>query len=277
VAYLDRDGVRLYYQAFGPPDGATPLLLTHGFSETSAMWQPNVAALSAARPVITWDLRGHGRSDAPEDLARYSAEACVADMAALLDARGIARVVAGGLSLGGFLSLEFWLAHPDRVAGLVLCDTGPGYRRDEPRQQWNDRAVALAERLERDSSPGLALAARGILTQRDARVIDALPAVTIPALVLVGARDQAYLGAAEYMAAKIPRAVHAVIPEAGHVCNVDQPDLFSQQVLDFLDRPDLRSARSLCQGSSLPRSSGTSVPWCGGFWRRNRRPARYGG
>jgi pimeloyl-ACP methyl ester carboxylesterase len=277
VAYLDRDGVRIYYQAFGPPDGATPLLLTHGFSETSAMWQPNVAALSAARPVITWDLRGHGRSDAPEDLARYSAEACVADMAALLDARGIARVVAGGLSLGGFLSLEFWLAHPDRVAGLVLCDTGPGYRRDEPRQQWNDRAVALAERLERDSSPGLALAARGILTQRDARVIDALPAVTIPALVLVGARDQAYLGAAEYMAAKIPRAVHAVIPEAGHVCNVDQPDLFSQQVLDFLDRPDLREAPSLCHGSSLPRSSRTSVPWCGGSWRRNRRSARCGG
>jgi pimeloyl-ACP methyl ester carboxylesterase len=241
------------------------------------MWQPNVAALSAARPVITWDLRGHGSSDAPEDLARYSAQACVADMAALLDARGIERVVAGGLSLGGFLSLEFWLAHPDRVAGLVLCDTGPGYRRDEPRQQWNDRAIALAERLERDSSHGLALAARGILTQRDARVIDALPAVTIPALVLVGARDSAYLGAAEYMAAKLPRAVHAVIPDAGHVCNVDQPDVFNRQVLDFLDQPDLRPARSLCQGSFLPRSSRTSVPWCGGFWRRNRRSARYGG
>jgi pimeloyl-ACP methyl ester carboxylesterase len=240
VAYLDRDGVRIYYRAFGPPDGATPLLLTHGFSETSAMWQPNVAALSVARPVITWDLRGHGSSDAPEDQVQYSAEACVADMAALLDARGIGRVVAGGLSLGGFLSLEFWLAHPDRVAGLVLCDTGPGYRRDEPRQQWNDRAIVLAERLERDSSRGLALAARGILTQRDARVIDALPKVTVPALVLVGARDSGYLGAAEYMAAKLPRAVHVVIPDAGHVCNVDQPDLFSQQVLDFLDQPDLR-------------------------------------
>ena len=189
----------------GHHDGATPLLLTHGFSASSAMWQPNIEALSAARPVITWDLRGHGSSDAPDDLARYSAEACVADMAALLDACGIARVVAGGLSLGGYLSLEFCLAHPDRVAGLVLCDTGPGYRRDEARQQWNDRAIALAERLERDSARGLARAARGILTQRDARVIDALPAITIPALVLVGARDKDYLGAAEYMAAKLPR------------------------------------------------------------------------
>jgi pimeloyl-ACP methyl ester carboxylesterase len=132
-------------------------------------------------------------------------------------------VVAGGLALGGFLALEFWLAHPDRVAGLVLCDTGPGYRRDEARQRWNDRASALAERLERDSARGLALAARGILTQRDARVIDALPAITVPALVLVGARDSDYLGAAEYMAARLPRAAHAVIPDAGHVCNADQP------------------------------------------------------
>jgi pimeloyl-ACP methyl ester carboxylesterase len=244
VPDLDRDGVRISYQVFGPPGGGTPLLLTHGFSASSAMWQPNIAALAAARPVITWDLRGHGRSDAPDDLAAYSAEACVADMAALLDACGIARVVAGGLSLGGYLSLEFCLAHPDRVAGLVLCDTGPGYRRDEARQRWNDRAIAIAGRLERDPDGdprgGLARAARGLLTQRDARVIDELPGITVPALVLVGARDQDYLGAAEYLAAKLPRAGHAVIPEAGHVCNADQPDLFSQQVLAFLDQPGLR-------------------------------------
>ena len=113
MAYLDRDGVRIYYQAFGPPDGGTPLLLTHGFSASSEMWQPNIAALATARPVITWDLRGHGSSDAPEDLVHYCASACVADMTALLDACGIARVVAGGLSLGGFLSLELWLAHPE--------------------------------------------------------------------------------------------------------------------------------------------------------------------
>ncbi len=240
MAYLDRDGVRIHYQVFGLPNETVPLLLTHGFSASSAMWRPNITALAATRPVITWDLRGHGSSDAPDDPARYSAAACVADMAALLDACGMARAVAGGLSLGGFLSLEFCLAHPDRVAGLVLCDTGPGYRRDEARQQWNDRAIALADRLERDSARGLALAARGILTQRDARVIDALPAITIPALVLVGARDTDYLGAAGYLATHLPRAVHAVIPDAGHACNVDQPDLFTRQVLAFLDQPGLR-------------------------------------
>ena len=204
------------HQTFGPPpDGATPLLLTHGFSASSAMWQPNIEVLAAARPVITWGTCAATAAATHRTIRRATpAEACVADMAALLDACGIARVVAGELSLGGYLSLEFCLAYPDRVAGLVLCDTGPGYRRDDARTQWNDRAIAIAERLERDSSRGLALAARGMLTQCDARVIDALPAITIPALVLVGARDQDYLGAAEYMAARLPRAVHAAIPDA---------------------------------------------------------------
>jgi pimeloyl-ACP methyl ester carboxylesterase len=244
VTYLDRDdGARIHYETFGPENGATgatPLLLTHGFSASSAMWEPNITALSAARQVITWDIRGHGTTDAGDDQARYSTQASVADMAALLDACGIARAVIGGQSLGGFLSLRFYLEHPDRVAGLVLTDTGPGYRRDEARQQWNDRAIAWGGRLERDSAPGMARAARGILTQRDARVIDALPNITIPALVLVGAQDKDYLGAAEYMAAKLPNAVHAVIPDAGHSANIDQPDLFNQQVLAFLDQPDLR-------------------------------------
>jgi pimeloyl-ACP methyl ester carboxylesterase len=160
------------------------------------------------------------------------------------------------------LSLEFCLAHPHRVAGLVLCDTGPGYRRDEARRRWNDRAIALAERLDRDSARGLALAARGILTQRDARVIDALPGINIPALVLVGAQDKDYLAAATYMAARLRRAAHAVIPDAGHVCNMDQPGLFNQQVLAFLDQLEgaqRQDARSLCQGLSLPRNSRTCV------------------
>ena len=284
MTYLDRDGVRISYQRFGPQNGgkgSTPLLLTHGFSASAAMWQPNIDALAAARTVITWDLRGHGHTEAGDDLARYSAQACVADMAALLDACGTARVVAGGLSLGGFLSLEFCLAYPDRVVGLVLCDTGPGYRRDEARQQWNERAIALAERLERDSARGLALAARGMLTQRDARVIDALPAITIPALVLVGAQDKDYLAAAGYMAARLPRAAYVVIPDAGHVCNVDQPDLFSQHVLAFLDQPDLRTPglepRPLWQLSFLPMSSRTCATWYGGSWRRNPRSARCDG
>src|SRR5262245_1654254 len=109
----------------GPATGRTPLLLTHGYSASSSMWRPNMAALSATRPVITWDIRGHGQSESPRDPARYSEAASIADMAAILDACGIERAAVGGLSLGGYLSLAFHLAHPQRVAGLLLCDTGP--------------------------------------------------------------------------------------------------------------------------------------------------------
>jgi len=253
MAYVDRDGVSIYYEVSGARNGKPPLLLSHGFAASSQMWEPNIVALSADRPVITWDLRGHGRSGSPDDPAHYSQQASVADMAAVLDACGISRVVAAGLSLGGYLSLAFCLAWPGRVAALVLCDTGPGYRSDEARQRWNDRALAQAARLQRDglaalggspetraaghrSATGLAHAARGMLTQRDGSVIGSLPSISVPALVLVGARDQPFLAAGDYMAAKIPGAVHAVIPDAGHASNIDQPDLFNQQVLAFLQR-----------------------------------------
>lgn len=228
---LDRDGVRLFYECRGGGPG-TPLLLTHGYSASSRTWEPNLAAIGAGRPVVTWDIRGHGRSDASEDPARYSSELSVGDMAAVLDAAGVGRAAVGGLSLGGFLSLEFHLRHPERVAALLLFDTGPGYRRDEPRQEWNGRVERIAAA---QSSRGLALAARGIMAQRDARVIDSLPHIRVPTLVLVGAEDRPYLAAADYMAARIPNAVKVVIDGAGHESNVDRPESFDRAVVDFLE------------------------------------------
>jgi len=235
MPYLDRGGVRIAYERAGNDGagGGLPLLLSHGFGASARMWEPNLAALAAGRPVITWDMRGHGRSDDPPDQAEYTQDACVADMAAVLDACGADRAVLGGLSLGGYLSLAFWLAYPDRVAALLLFDTGPGFRSDKARQRWNERAMATAARADR---PGLAHAARGMLTQHDARVIESLPSVDVPVLVLVGGDDAPFLGAAEYVAAKIAGAEHVVIPGAGHASNADQPELFNRHVLAFLDR-----------------------------------------
>jgi pimeloyl-ACP methyl ester carboxylesterase len=254
MSELERDGHRIYYQVSGGPaadGGPLPLVLSHGFGASAAMWEPNLAARAARRPVITWDMRGHGRSGSPQDQAEYSEAATVADLAAILDHLGIGRAVIGGLSLGGYMSLAFWLVHPERTAALVLCDTGPGYRKDEGRRGWNDTAAATADRFERDGlaalsdspetqaggpgSPlGLARAARGMLAQHDARVITALPGIDVPVLIVVGDRDKPFLGAADYMTAKIPRAVKAVIPDAGHASNIDQPEAFDQAVGAFL-------------------------------------------
>jgi pimeloyl-ACP methyl ester carboxylesterase len=250
MPYLDRAGTRIYYEVTGGPGDRPPLLLSHGYGASSRMWQPNLAALAADRTVITWDMRGHGASDSPDDPEQYSHAACVADMAALLDAAGAERAVLGGLSLGGFVSLEFVLVHPQRADAVMLFDTGPGYRSDQARQRWNERAFKTADRLERDgitalggsaeadyghrSARGLALAARGMLAQRDGHVIEALASVKVPVLVLVGARDEPFLGAADYVTAKIPGAVKVVVPDAGHISNADQPALFNQAVREFL-------------------------------------------
>jgi pimeloyl-ACP methyl ester carboxylesterase len=139
----------LAFQVHNPKAPGVPLLLTHGFGATAGMWDPNVDALSIDRPVIVWDQRGHGSSDAPDDMNRYTEQISIADMAAILDAAGADRAVLGGMSLGGYLSLAFYLVHPQRVAALVLVDTGPGYRNDEARDKWNAWVERRAQELER--------------------------------------------------------------------------------------------------------------------------------
>ena len=93
--------------------------------------------------------------------------------------------------------------------------------------------------IHRDAS-GLARAARGMLTQRDAGVMETLPVIKVPSLVVVGADDTPFLAASDYMAAKIPGAEKAVISAAGHAANIDQPKAFNDAVLAFLDRLDGR-------------------------------------
>ncbi len=245
---IDRDGVNIYYQ----PHGAGPaLLLSHGYGATSRMWDGQVAAFADRYQVILWDMRGHGQSGDPSDPALYSPALTVGDMAAVLDACGVERAIVGGLSLGGVMSLTFHLAHSGRVRALLLCDTGPGFRNPEARQQWNERAEARARDLEAKglegsrggaetrlgrhrSARGLAGAARGMLAQHDSSLIDSLPTIAVPTLVLVGSEDKHFLAAADYMAGKIPGAQKVVIPDAGHAANLDQPDAFNQAAGEFL-------------------------------------------
>lgn len=250
MAKLNRDGVEIYYEIHG---NGPPLILTHGYSSTSAMWQGQIEALSKRHRLILWDMRGHGQSDYPDNPDAYSEAHTVGDIAALLDTAGADKAVVGGLSLGGYMSLAFHRAHPERVRALLIIDTGPGFKKDDAREVWNKRARDTGDRFDREGldmlkslSPerasvthrnarGLALAARGMLAQRDARVIESLPDIKVPSLVVVGADDTPFLAASDYMAAKIPGAQKAVIPNAGHAVNIDQPQLFIDAVLPFLD------------------------------------------
>jgi pimeloyl-ACP methyl ester carboxylesterase len=259
---ISRDGVDIYYEVHG--SGPT-LLLTHGYSSTSQMWQGQIEALSKQHKLVLWDMRGHGRSDYPDDASAYSEALTVADMAALLDAVGADSAIVGGLSLGGYMSLAFYRAHPERVRALLIIDTGPGFKKDDAREAWNKRAHENADRFEREGlgvlksggrersdvshrdASGLARAARGMLTQRDAGVIELLPNIHVPSLVVVGADDTPFLAASDYMAAKIPDAKKAVIPGAGHAANIDQPQAFIDALLPFLNSLDGKTTQTTTQ------------------------------
>jgi pimeloyl-ACP methyl ester carboxylesterase len=251
MAKIDRNGVKIHYEIHGQQGPV--LLLTHGYSATSEMWKGQIDAFSKHHRLVLWDMRGHGQSDYPPDDAAYSEALTVGDMAALLDEVGTKRAIIGGLSLGGYMSLAFYRAHPERTSALLIIDTGPGFKKDDAREAWNKRALDTATRLDREGpsmlkaasrerasanhrdATGLARAARGMLTQRDARVIEVLPDIKVPSLVVVGADDAPFLAASDYMAAKIPRAKKVVIPAAGHAVNIDQPKAFIDAVLPFLD------------------------------------------
>ena len=247
---INRSGVKLYYEVHGE---GPALLLSHGYSATSQMWKDQVPVLSQSHKVIVWDMRGHGRSDSPDDQSEYTHEKSVEDMVALLDVVGAERAIVAGLSLGGYMSLAFHLAHPERVRALIIIDTGPGFRSDDARQRWNTHAFEILSKLESQglsylgsatkerstsshrSVDGLIRAARGMLVQRDASVIRSLPHINVPTLIVVGANDVPFHYAAQYMEEKIPNGMKVVIPDAGHAVNIDQPVIFNKTMCDFLE------------------------------------------
>jgi pimeloyl-ACP methyl ester carboxylesterase len=248
MATINRDGVNIYYEDHG---SGPAVLLSHGYSATTRMWDGQVEALKGSYRVITWDMRGHGQSDSPDDPKAYSEQATVDDMAAILKHLGIENAVIGGLSLGGYMSLAFNVAHPDMVRALMLFDTGPGYKNPVGREGWNETARKRAEIFEAKgldalgnsaevrvaqhrSAQGLAHAARGMLAQFDSRIIESLPEIKVPTLVLVGDRDTPFLGGTDYMANKIPNSTRVVITDAGHASNIDQPEAFNEAVKSFL-------------------------------------------
>ncbi len=248
MARLDRDGVAIHYEAHGQ---GPAIMLSHGYSATCRMWDGQIAALKDRWQVIVWDMRGHGQSDYPTDPAAYSEEATVADMAAILHACDVERSVIGGLSLGGYMSLAFHLAHPAMTRALMIFDTGPGFRNADAREAWNQRARQRADDLDSSglaalgtsdevrmsqhrNASGLAGAARGMLTQRDDAVMELLETIAVPSLVLVGSEDRSFLAATDYMARKIPGAAKVVIEGAGHAANLHRPAEFNRAVEAFL-------------------------------------------
>ncbi|MDT0611212.1 alpha/beta fold hydrolase [Streptomyces lancefieldiae] len=256
-------GATIEYDDFGPSTGV-PILLVHGHPFDRTLWAPQVTALTAAGyRVVAPDLRGYGRSSVTPGKVLLADFAD--DLAALLDHLGVERAVVGGVSMGGQITMEFQLRHPERVRALVLSDTSAPAETAEGkefRNQLADRLLAegmdgyahevidkmlaaynvtalpdvatrVLEMMCATDPRGAAAALRGRAERPDYR--DVLAAVRAPVLVVVGA-DDVYtpVAQAESIRRLVPDSTLAVIEKAGHLPGVEQPERFNAALLEFL-------------------------------------------
>jgi pimeloyl-ACP methyl ester carboxylesterase len=263
---VDVNGVSLYYEVTGH---GPPLVLAHGFACGLRTWDPQVKALARSWRVVTYDVRGHGISGAPDDPAAYSQPISVADLRALLEHLKIRRAAVGGLSMGGNIALNFALAHPDIVTALIVADTGAG---SDDAADWVATVHGLADALERDGleafadaalanplfarylvqgptaerfirsclmthrARGLAHTGREVLAKRPSiySLAPRLRELSVPTLLIVGEHDDPCVKVHRCMADTIPGARHLVIPGVGHLTNLEAPDAFNRAITVFL-------------------------------------------
>jgi pimeloyl-ACP methyl ester carboxylesterase len=195
------------------------VVFTHGFGRTGDTWAPQADALAGDHHVVTWDLRGHGRSGVPPGL--YTREDALDDLAAVVDAamaEGGGPVLLVGHSLGGYFSLAYTLARPETVRGLALLSTGPGFRNPESMEKYNRGIVKVA------SASGLPDNVANVAFHRDSMVIDRLAEITCPTVMICGTGDRpVYVTGVRYLAERLPDARLVKIEGAGHEPHVDKP------------------------------------------------------
>ena len=196
------------------------VVFTHGFGRTGGTWAPQVEALAGDHHVVTWDMRGHGRSEVPAGL--YTREDALADLGAIVDdamAAGGGPALLVGHSLGGYFSLAYTLARPETVRGLALLSTGPGFRNPDSMAKYNRGVAVMA------AAAGLADNAAHVALHHDSMVIDRLAEITCPTLVICGADDRpVYVNGVRYLAERLPSATLVEIAGAAHEPHVERPD-----------------------------------------------------
>ena len=253
-----------------------PLVLLHAFPLSAAMWAAQRDALDGPYRVLTPDQRGFGgrplgdRDSAPSGTPLGteppSLEVVADDLAALLDAEGLDKVVLGGLSMGGYVAMAFLRRFADRVAALVLADTKASA--DTAAARDNRERIArtvLAERSPRvlveevlpalvgetteasrpqvlasvralvEAAPpdAVAWAQRAMAARPDS--FDVLRATALPALVMVGAEDRlATVDDAAAMAEALPNGRLLTIARAGHLTAMEDPAEFTASLRGFL-------------------------------------------
>jgi pimeloyl-ACP methyl ester carboxylesterase len=257
VEVVRAHGLEIAYERIG--EGA-PLVFVHGAAEDHRVWQPQLAALADEFTVAAWDQPGAGRSsDVPADFKLADYAHC---LASVIEALGLGPAHVAGLSWGGTVVQELYRHHPGLVATLILVDSYAGWKGSLPEEEVRAR-VAGARRMlaapaeEFDPTlPGLfagdpptefvpllgeisagvrreALATQ-LLLMAEADQRDLLPRIAVPTLLIWGELDvRSPLGVARQFEEAIPHTKLVVIPAAGHVSNLEQPEEFNAAVREF--------------------------------------------
>lgn len=252
---------RLAYDHMG---GGQVVVFLHGIGGNRTNWHEQLPAFAEDFHAVAWDARGYGASDdydGPLDFADFSA-----DLLRLIDHLDCARAIIVGLSLGGRIAQDFYPRHPERVAGLVLCDTMPGYtaafgpaEREEFLRLRKEPLLAGKTPAEIAPTVAQSLLGSGASDEQRDRLIESmsalhkesyiktleastrydrvsdLPNIAVPTLLVYGGDDRLYppeIGRG--MAEQIPGARLEVIAGAGHLVNIEEPEQFNAIVVEFL-------------------------------------------
>jgi 3-oxoadipate enol-lactonase len=252
----------LAYDDYGP---GPVVVLLHGFPLNRKIWSAQETNVGSIYRVIAPDLRGHGESAAPEGV--YTMDTMAGDVIELLDALQINEpVVLGGQSMGGYVALALMARYPERFRALMLIDTRasadspeaarnreelartvettaspkhvvdamlPKLFAEETRTRRADLIPPVRAGMERTSPRAIAGALRG-MAQRPDRTAE-LASITVPTLVMVGEHDMITPPEeARQMAEALPNALFAVIPNAGHLAPLENPEAANEAILTFL-------------------------------------------
>jgi pimeloyl-ACP methyl ester carboxylesterase len=182
---------------------------------SAATWERCMELLEDRFTVVAPDLLGHGDSPVPDDPLEYTRDRTLLDIDDIV-AEFAERPVLVGHSLGGYLALAHSATRPDTTRGIVVLNTGPGYRDDAKREDWNARSRRNAHRF------GVPEQVTTMNLQEDSVVMDRLAEMTTPTLVLAGGEDRAeYTGAGQYLERKMPHARLVVVDGGGHSMHED--------------------------------------------------------
>jgi len=258
--FIKANGIQMNYELSGKKDGPF-VILSHSLGSSLLMWNPQMKALEPHFQVLRYDIRGHGKSEAPP--GAYTLELLGEDAVALLDVLEIEKVHWIGLSMGGMIGQSVALNYPKRLQSLALCDT-MAVVPEEAQPIWQERIDAVRDRgvasqlepiMERWFTPSflklnpyilgvirnefLATPAQGYLgciyAIRKLNYLDRLSKIKIPTLIMVGEDDPGTpVSASEAIHQRIPDSKLVIIKSARHLSNVEQPEVFNTNLLTFL-------------------------------------------